>query len=85
MAPDCLRWVGTAIFGSKLPEGLDKSGRLVRGRTYANNGSLQNIAFESNKIAARVKVSIRAAYKIAFKIDPLSGADKARLVSSLLR
>lgn len=65
----------------KVLEGLDQSGRLARGRTYANNGSVQSISFERNKIEARVKGSMRTAYKISFKIEPLSAADKARLVS----
>jgi SNF2 family DNA or RNA helicase/uncharacterized Zn finger protein len=65
----------------KVLEGLDQSGRLARGRTYANNGSVHSIAFESNKIAARVKGTSPRPYKIAFKIEPLSSSDKARLVS----
>jgi SNF2 family DNA or RNA helicase/uncharacterized Zn finger protein len=65
----------------KVLEGLDQSGRLARGRTYANNGSVQSIAFEGNKIAARVKGTSPRPYKIAFKIEPLSSSDKARLVS----
>ena len=65
----------------KVLEGLDQSGRLARGRTYANNGSVQSIAFEENKIAARVKGTSPRPYKIAFKIEPLSSSDKARLVS----
>ena len=35
-----------------LLEGLDESGRLARGRTYANNGSVQSIAFEGNEVKA---------------------------------
>jgi len=62
-------------------EGLDESGRLARGRTYANNGSVQSIAFEGNKIAARVKGTSPRPYKISFNIDPLSPSDKARLLS----
>ena len=64
-----------------LLEGLDESGRLARGRTYANNGSVQSIAFEGNKIAARVKGTSPRPYKISFNIDPLSPSDKARLLS----
>ena len=64
----------------KVLEGLDQSGRLARGRTYANNGSVQSITFESNKIEARVRGSQRTPYKISYKIEPLSGSDKARLV-----
>ncbi|TAG69373.1 MAG: DEAD/DEAH box helicase, partial [Runella slithyformis] len=65
----------------KVLEGLDQSGRLGRGRTYANNGSVASITFEGNKIEARVKGSQRTPYKTSFKIEPLSGSDKARLVS----
>ncbi len=65
----------------KVLEHLDQSGRLARGRTYANNGSVASIAFEGNKIEARVKGSTPKPYKISYKIEPLSGSDKARLVS----
>ncbi len=65
----------------KVLEGLDQSGRLGRGRTYANNGSVQSIAFDGNKIEARVKGSQRTPYKVSYKLEPLSGSDKARLVS----
>ena len=65
----------------KVLEGLDQSGRLARGRTYANNGSVASIAFENNKIEARVKGSTPKPYKISYKIEPLSGSDKAKLVS----
>lgn len=65
----------------KIIEGLDESGRLARGRSYANNGSVQSIAFEGNKIAARVKGTRPRPYKISFSIDPLPPSDKARLVT----
>ena len=65
----------------KVLEHLDQSGRLGRGRTYANNGSVASITFENNKIEARVKGSTPKPYKISYKIEPLSGSDKAKLVS----
>jgi SNF2 family DNA or RNA helicase/uncharacterized Zn finger protein len=61
-------------------EGMDQSGRLARGRTYANNGSVVSIDFDKNTIKAKVRGSKRIPYKVGFTIAPLSAADKAKAI-----
>ncbi|HEV7350979.1 DEAD/DEAH box helicase [Telluribacter sp.] len=61
-------------------EDMDQSGRLARGRTYANNGSVVSIDFNKNTIKAKVRGTQPIPYKVGFKINPLSAQDKARVV-----
>lgn len=61
-------------------EGMDQSGRLARGRTYANGGAVQSIDFEGNTFKAKVKGTQPIPYKVKFKIHPLSASDKAKVV-----
>jgi SNF2 family DNA or RNA helicase/uncharacterized Zn finger protein len=61
-------------------EGLDQSGRLARGRTYANNGSVISIDFDKNTIKAKVRGTRPIPYKVSFEIEPLSAADQARVM-----
>ncbi len=62
-------------------EGMDQSGRLARGRTYANGGAVQSIDFEGNVFKAKVRGTQPIPYKVKFKIHPLSASDKAKTVA----
>jgi SNF2 family DNA or RNA helicase/uncharacterized Zn finger protein len=61
-------------------EGMDQSGRLARGRTYANNGSVVSIDFDKNTIKAKVRGTRPIPYKVGFEISPLSASDKAKAI-----
>ena len=61
-------------------EGMDQSGRLARGRTYANGGAVQTIDFAGNTFKAKVRGTRPIPYKVGFKIDPLLASDKAKIV-----
>ncbi len=61
-------------------EDMDQSGRLARGRTYANNGSVVSIDFDKNTIKAKVRGTRPIPYKVGFKIHPLSASDKAKAI-----
>ncbi|GHB51940.1 DEAD/DEAH box helicase [Persicitalea jodogahamensis] len=62
-------------------EGMDQSGRLARGRTYANGGAVQSIDFEGNTVKGKVRGTRPIPYKVKFRIEPLSASDKAKTIS----
>ncbi|GAB3175750.1 DEAD/DEAH box helicase [Telluribacter humicola] len=61
-------------------EKIDQSGRLARGRTYANGGAVLSLEFDKNTFKAKVRGTRPIPYRTSFRIQPLSAADKARVV-----
>ncbi|TDB63783.1 DEAD/DEAH box helicase [Arundinibacter roseus] len=61
-------------------EKMDQSGRLARGRTYANGGAVLAINFSNNTIKAKVKGTRAIPYKVSFTLTPFTANEKVRLM-----
>jgi len=55
-------------------EGFDESGRLSRGKSYANTGRVVSIEFEGRSAIAKVKGRSRPWYKVRIDFPPLGEA-----------
>lgn len=64
---------------------IDYDNRLPRGRAYAGNGSVKDIAIEKNTITARVQGSRPSPYKVKIEIPQLSPAQKEKLVNEIAK
>jgi uncharacterized Zn finger protein len=81
-------------WGKRFIEALEKftdSGRLGRGRAYANNGKVKEHQIKNGKITAKVRGSINAyfgvtkepTYTVSIEIKPISAADWSRIIAKL--
>ena len=64
-------------------ENIDYSNRLPRGRSYASNGSVRNIAFDKNIIIAKVKGSRPKPYDINIVIPEFTKTQKDDLINAI--
>ncbi len=64
-------------------EALQLGGRLSRGRTYARQGQVMDIAIEKGLVRARVQGSRREPYDVTIRLAPLSSAAWRRLARVL--
>ena len=74
---------GNTWWGQQWLNALNNIGyanRLPRGRTYANNGSVQDIQFQSNLVKAKVKGRRRSPYKIELSLPAFSSKQIDNLV-----
>jgi len=62
---------------------IDYDNRLPRGRAYAGNGSVKDIAIQGNTITAKVQGSRPSPYKINISIPVLTLAQKEKLVGAI--
>jgi uncharacterized Zn finger protein len=66
---------GTTIWGAELLKVLEQktdSGRLARGRTYANTGKVYDITLDKNSIKAKVKGNYSPYYATSMSFTPFS-------------
>ena len=62
---------------------IDWENRLPRGRRYANNGSVDELAIDGTNVRARVKGSRPRPYKVTLRIPAMTVADTKELVDTL--
>ena len=62
---------------------IDYDNRLPRGRTYANNGSVQDLAIEGSRVRASVQGSRPRPYAVEIGVPPVPEAAAGRLIDSL--
>lgn len=60
---------------------IDYSNRLPRGRTYAGNGSVEDVYIDRNQIDAKVKGSQRKPYQQSIYVQQLSLSEKAKVIA----
>jgi uncharacterized Zn finger protein len=60
-------------------------GRLARGRSYAREGQVLSIQFESGKVRARVQGSREEPYDVEIGVTPLTAHQWDRVIESLSR
>ena len=60
---------------------IDNSNRLPRGRTYARNGSVKEIAIEGNVIRGKVKGSMPRPYKVTVALSLFSMKERDVIVT----
>ncbi len=81
-------------WGKRFIEALEKftdSGRLGRGRTYANNGKVKEHQIKDGKVTAKVRGSINAyfgvtkepTYTVSIEIKTISAADWSKIIAKL--
>jgi SNF2 family DNA or RNA helicase/uncharacterized Zn finger protein len=63
---------------------IDFSNRLPRGKTYANNGSVQKILIEGNQITAKVRGSRPKPYDINIVVPPFDLKDEQKLIEKII-
>lgn len=61
-------------------EEIDQSGRIARGKTYANGGAVLSIEFNENTFKGKVRGTRPIPYKVGFAVAPLSAAAKNDLL-----
>jgi uncharacterized Zn finger protein/superfamily II DNA or RNA helicase len=62
-------------------EGYDESGRLARGKSYANTGKVKDLIVKDGTATAKVAGRSRPWYKVTVRFKPLSPADRERLLN----
>jgi len=70
---------GTTPWGERFINALHRigdSGRLSRGKTYANGGNVAKLELFGTDISAKVRGSQRTPYSISIKFKPFSAADQ---------
>jgi uncharacterized Zn finger protein len=81
-------------WGKRFIEALEKftdSGRLGRGRAYANNGKVKEYQIKDGKVTAKVRGSINAyfgvtkepTYTVSIEIKTISAADWSKIIAKL--
>jgi uncharacterized Zn finger protein len=81
-------------WGKRFIEALEKftdSGRLGRGRAYANNGKVKEHQIKDGKVTAKVRGSINAyfgvtkepTYTVSIEIKPISAVDWSKIIAKL--
>jgi uncharacterized Zn finger protein len=81
-------------WGKRFIEALEKftdSGRLGRGRAYANNGKVKEHQIKDGKVTAKVRGSINAyfgvtkepTYNVSIEIKTISAADWSKIIAKL--
>jgi uncharacterized Zn finger protein len=79
---------GQTWWGAQWLEALaqiDFSNRLPRGRTYANNGSVKQMAIGGGQITAKVKGSRPQPYQISITVPPLPEKQAQALMDAVAR
>lgn len=77
----CVKY-GMTVWGAWFLEMLaryDGSGRITRGKSYANTGKVNSLVIKHNTIAARVKGYYDPWYYITLTIPPLSDINRKKL------
>lgn len=78
---------GTSWWGKEFLAALskmDQSGRLTRGKTYANKGLVENLNIKNNgKISATVQGSFPQPYKINIDWQPLTTTQQEEIVAHI--
>jgi len=77
---------GITLWGSellKVLEGKTDSGRLARGRSYANTGKVYNISLDKNFIKARVKGNYNPYYATSMIFTAFSKSEIVTIKSIL--
>lgn len=62
---------------------IDWENRLPRGRRYANNGSVEELAINGTNVRARVKGSRPRPYRVTLRVPAMTMADTEELVDAL--
>lgn len=62
---------------------IDESNRLPRGRRYANNGSVQSIAIDGQRVAARVQGSRRSPYRVVVALQALTAKQQRTVLATV--
>jgi uncharacterized Zn finger protein len=81
-------------WGKRFIEALEKftdSGRLGRGRAYANNGKVKEHQIKDGKVTAKVRGSVNAyfgvtkepTYTVSIEIKTISAADWSKIIAKL--
>jgi uncharacterized Zn finger protein len=81
-------------WGKRFIEALEKftdSGRLARGRSYANNGKIKEHQIKDGKVTAKVRGSINAyfgvtkepTYTVSIEIKTISATDWSKIIAKL--
>ena len=83
-APEATRKnYGTTWWGKEwlqIFEKIDYSNRLPRGKTYANNGLVYNLAIVGNAITALVEGSMYQPYQVIIKVPTFSAVSQSKLL-----
>ena len=77
---------GTTIWGEAFLKAIERetdSGRLSRGRSYANSGKVYDIKLKPPRIEAKVRGNYSPYYQSALEFKPLSKGDKQFVIDHI--
>nr|WP_252723503.1 hypothetical protein [Treponema pedis] len=77
---------GTTPWGEwflDMLKSYDDSGRLSRGKTYANTGKVTSLVVKERTVAAKVKGNFSPWYHVYLKFPPLSKTGEKAIISVL--
>jgi len=75
---------GTTIWGAAFLKAIERetdSGRLSRGKSYANTGKVYDIKLQERHIAAKVRGNYQPFYQTALNFTPFAKGDKQFIVN----
>jgi uncharacterized Zn finger protein len=64
-------------------ENIDFNNRLPRGKTYANNGLVYDLAIKGNTITAKVEGSMNKPYKVTIQVPAFTKVAQSNLIRSI--
>ena len=77
---------GTTIWGATFLKAIERetdSGRLSRGKSYANTGKVYDIKLQEKKIAAKVRGNYQPFYQTALDFRPFVKGDKQFIIDHI--
>ena len=77
---------GTTIWGQAFLKAIERetdSGRLSRGRTYANTGRVYDVKLQANRIEAKVEGNYSPYYQTALNFIPFAKGDKQFVIDHI--
>jgi len=84
-----IKQYGLTPWGSAFYERLvivyDNEGRLARGKTYFNKGSVQALSIKETMVTAKIKGSSGALYSLSLEFEPFNEVMKGRLIEMIGR
>jgi len=77
---------GTTIWGTAFLKAIERetdSGRLSRGKSYANTGKVYDIKLQDKRIAAKIKGNYHPFYQTALNFTPFAKGDKQFIIDHI--
>ncbi len=70
-------------FYERLVVLYDDEGRLTRGKTYFNKGSVQSLRIKGTMVNAKIKGSRGSVYQVSVEFEPFDHVTQARLIETI--